>query len=56
MIRVVLLLGLAVLLFFFFRWLFRQPPRIYWQWIGILVAVGLLLLVATGRAHWLTGW
>ena len=54
MIRVVLLLGLAVLLFFFFRWLFRQPPRIYWQWIGILVAVGLLLLVATGRAHWLT--
>jgi DnaJ-domain-containing protein 1 len=54
MIRVVLLLGLAVLLFFFFRWLFRQPPRIYWQWIGMLVAVGLLLLVATGRAHWLT--
>ena len=53
MIRLLLLLGLAVALFISFRWLFRQPPKVYWQWIGILLALGLLLMVATGRAHWL---
>ena len=53
MIRVIVLLGIAVLLYFLFRWLSRQPRRVFWQWIGALVAVGLLVLVATGRAHWL---
>jgi len=51
--RILLLLGLAVGLFFLFRWLFRQPPRVYWQWIMILLAAGLLTLVLTGRVHWL---
>lgn len=54
MIRLLLLLGVAVVLILFIRWLFRQPPRVYWQWIMILLALGLLLMVATGRAHWLT--
>lgn len=54
MIRLILFGGLAVLLFFFFRWLSRQPRKVYWQSIAGLVAVILLLLVATGRAHWLT--
>jgi hypothetical protein len=54
MIRLLLLIGVAAILFIFFRWLFRQPPKIYWQWIVIVVAIGLLLMVATGRAHWLT--
>ena len=53
MIRAALILGLAALLFFFFRWLSRQSPRVYWQSIGTLIAVGLLVMVATGRAHWL---
>jgi hypothetical protein len=53
MIRLVLFLGLSILLLVFFRWLSRKPPRVYWQWIGGLVAVSLLVLVATGRAHWL---
>jgi hypothetical protein len=35
------------------RWLFRQPPRVYWQSIAVLLAAGLLTLVLTGRAHWL---
>jgi len=52
--RILLLLGLAVGLFIIFRWLFRQPPRVYWQWIAVLLAAGLLILVLTGRAHWLT--
>jgi len=52
--RVLLLLGLGLVLFLFFRWLFRQPPRVYWQWIAILLAAVLLTLVLTGRAHWLT--
>ena len=54
MARLLLLLGLVVGLFILFRWLFRQPPRVYWQWIAILLAAALLTLVLTGRAHWLT--
>lgn len=53
MIRLLLLLGVAAGLILFLRWLFSQPPKVYWQWILILLAAGLLLLVATGRAHWL---
>ena len=53
MIRLLLLLGVAAVLIIFIRWLFNQPPRVYWQWIAILLALGLLLMVATGRAHWL---
>lgn len=53
MIRLILALALAILLYFFFVWLSRQPRRIRWQWIGILIAAVLLVLVATGRAHWL---
>lgn len=52
--RILLLLGLAVALFLLFRWMMRQPPRVFWQSFAILVALGLLALVVTGRAHWLT--
>ena len=54
MIRVLLLIGVAAALIYLIRWLFSQPPRVYWQWIVILIAVGLLVMVATGRAHWIT--
>jgi hypothetical protein len=54
MVRLFLLLGVAVVLIIFFRWLFRQPPSVYWQWIAIVIAIALFLMVATGRAHWLT--
>jgi len=53
MARLLLLLGLAAGLFLFFQWLFRQPPRVRWQWIAVLLALGLLVLVLAGRAHWL---
>lgn len=53
MARLLLLLGLAAGLFVFLRWLFRQPPRVRWQLMAGLLAVGLLALVLTGRAHWL---
>ena len=53
MVRVILFLAIAVGLILFIRWLFRQPPQVYWQWLVILLALGLLLMVATGRAHWL---
>lgn len=55
MARLLVLLGLAIGLFLFFSWLFRQPPRVYWQWIAVLLAALLLLLVLTGRLHWLAG-
>lgn len=54
MARLLLLLAVAAGLYFLFRWLFRQPPRVYWQAIAVLLAVVLLTLVLTGRAHWLT--
>lgn len=53
MARILLLLGIGVGSFLVLRWLFRQPPRVYWQWIAVLLAAGLLTLVMTGRAHWL---
>lgn len=54
MARLLFFLGVAVVLILAIHWLFRQPPKVYWQWIVSLVAIGLLLLVVTGRAHWLT--
>ena len=53
MARLLLFLVVAVGLYFVGRWLFRQPPRVLWQTIAIAFAAGLLLLVVTGRAHWL---
>ncbi len=53
MTRLFLLLTLAAGLFLFFRWLSRKPPRVIWQWIAILLALVLLALVLSGRAHWL---
>ena len=54
MARLLLFLIVAVGLYFIGRWLFRQPPRVLWQTIAIAFALALLLLVVTGRAHWLT--
>ncbi len=54
MARLILLIGLAAALFIIFRWLLRQPPRVYWQVIAVVLAALLLTLVLTGRAHWLT--
>jgi len=52
-IRIILFIALAVWLFLFFRWLSRQPRRVFWQSIAGVVAVILILMVVTGRAHWL---
>ena len=52
--RILLLLGLAVVLFLLVRWMMRQPPRVFWQSFAIVLALVLLALVVTGRAHWLT--
>jgi high-affinity Fe2+/Pb2+ permease len=52
--RLLLFLIVAIGLYLVGRWLFRQPPRVLWQTIAIAFAAGMLLLVVTGRAHWLT--
>ena len=52
--RLLLLLALAVGLIFLLRWLSRQPPRVVWQTLAVLLALFLLALVLTGRVHWLT--
>ncbi len=54
MARLLLLLAVFGGLYFLFRWLFRQPPRVIWQSLAVLLAAVLLVLVLTGRAHWLT--
>ena len=51
--RLLLLLALAAGLLLLFRWLLRKPAREFWQWLAVLVALFLLVLVLTGRAHWL---
>ena len=53
MARILLILILAVGLFLFIDWLSRQPARVRWQLVAGLLATGLLVLVLTGRAHWL---
>ena len=54
MARLLLLLIIAAGLYFIFRWVAQQPPRVRWQLLAITVALVLILLVLTGRAHWLT--
>jgi hypothetical protein len=51
--RFLLLLLLAAGIYFLFRWLSRQPPRVYWQMLAVGFALVLLLLVLSGRAHWI---
>ena len=53
MARFLLLLGLAAGLYVLWRWLSRQPPRVYWQMMAVGLALVVLLMVLTGRAHWL---
>ncbi len=53
MARLLLLLIIAAGLYFMFRWLSQQPPRVRWQMLALTVAAVLLVLVLTGRAHWI---
>jgi hypothetical protein len=53
MARFLLFVGLAAGLYILFRWLSRQPPRVYWQLSAVILAVGLVALVLAGRAPWL---
>ncbi len=54
MARVLLIVALAVALLLLIRWASRQPPRVFWQGFAIVLALVLLALVLTGRAHWMT--
>ncbi len=54
MARLLLLLVFAAGLYFVIRWILRQPPRARWQLAAITLALVVLGLVLTGRAHWLT--
>ena len=54
MARLLFLLGVVAVLIVFINWLFRQPPKVHWQLVMTVVAIVLLLLVVTGRAHWIT--
>lgn len=39
--------------FLSYKWINKQPPNKRWQWLVLLVGIVLLVLVATGRMHWL---
>ena len=54
MARFLLLLGAVVAVYFVMRWASRQPARAQWQMVTVLIALVLVVLVLTGRAHWLT--
>ena len=53
MARLLLLLAIGFGVFLLLRWLSRQPGKVQWQVLAGLAAAGLLVLVLTGRAHWL---
>lgn len=36
-----------------YKWIKKQPPNKRWQWMVLLVGIVLLVMVATGRMHWL---
>ena len=39
--------------YFILRTLYRQSPQLMYRWLGIIAGTGLIILVLTGRAHWL---
>lgn len=47
-----LIIALLVVLLSY-KWISKQPPNKRWQWLVLLVGIVLLVLVATGRMHWL---
>jgi len=51
--RLLLLFAVGVGVFLLLRWWFRQPGKVQWQMFTVVIAVALLVLVLTGRAHWL---
>ena len=53
MARIVLLILAIIATLVLVRWLKRQPVEKRWKVIAILIAGVLLILVATGRMHWL---
>lgn len=36
-----------------YKWIKKQPPNKRWQWMALLIGIVLLVMVATGRMHWL---
>jgi hypothetical protein len=48
---IIIVVGIAVYLFL--RWLKQQPPKIRWQYAAAGLGLGLVILAATGRLHWL---
>lgn len=53
MARIILLLLAVAAIYVLFLWLSRQPAKVRWQVTALSLAAILLLLVATGRAHWI---
>lgn len=57
MLRPLLLLLLVVLTVFTFSWVRRQPPenkrKLFWRTMLGLLIIALILLVLTGRIHWI---
>lgn len=53
MARLVLLLAAVAVLYLLFRWMSQQSARVRWQVFAVSLAAILLLLVLSGRAHWI---
>lgn len=51
--RTVVFLAAAIVIFFLIRYLQRQPRRVLLQLAAVVGGVGLIMLAATGRLHWI---
>jgi hypothetical protein len=48
---IIIVVGIAIYLFL--RWLKQQPAKVRWQYAAAGLGLGLVILAATGRLHWL---
>ena len=53
--RFLLIAVIVAGLFLFLRVQYRQSPRRLYSWLAGLIGAALVLLVLTGRAHWIVG-
>ncbi len=51
--RVILYLAIVVVVYISYKWLIKQPKSAHWRYAGIAAGIGLIVLVAMGRAPWM---
>lgn len=51
--RIILYLAIVAVIYIAYQWLIKQPKSVRWRYAGIAAGIGLIVLVAMGRAPWI---